>query len=184
MNDVSCRNCGFFVRCKEEYSKIAYTQGFCLLGMLEGHWSLYDSSSLCDNCMAYTFNTKNKELMKCEQELKDLWNNYTLNVHDERTKEAKKVKELVGETRYKESEREFKRLPIFHFSEDVKEAIVKYLMTQHKEKYDFLWNNIDTTKKYYFTILHDITQNIANKYGKEEVKDVLPDFKLAIIKQK
>jgi len=94
----SCRICKHFIRVKEEGdSKTIRRRGFCVLGQLEGDFSLLLDSSRSRNCPAFVLDTYNYETTLKERELDKKWFDFKWKIQDKRTKVYKTVEKLAKE---------------------------------------------------------------------------------------
>ena len=92
----SCRMCKHFCRIKEDgdFRKIR-RRGFCVLGKLEGDFSLYVSSSYAMDCPAFVLDDYNYETTMMEFELAEKWNEFRMKIEDGRTREARELKKVI-----------------------------------------------------------------------------------------
>jgi len=94
----SCRICKHFIRVKEEGDfKTIRRRGFCVLGQLEGDFSLLLDASRSGSCPAFILDTYNCETTLKERELSKKWSDFRWKVQDKRTKEHKVVAKLAKE---------------------------------------------------------------------------------------
>jgi len=93
----SCRSCKFFVRVRGngDFKKIR-RQGFCLLGELCGDFELYIASSRSHECQSFISDNYNHETTKMEDALLNKWYDFEYKIGDERTKEYKQIKGVIG----------------------------------------------------------------------------------------
>lgn len=81
-----CRNCRHFKRVNfHGIDNVMNRQGFCILGELEGDYSLYMSSSNSRECMAYIFDDAHFKITKAEKQLSEDVDKFTNSLNDGRT---------------------------------------------------------------------------------------------------
>lgn len=92
----ACRACHHFHRVNHDGMKnVSCRQGFCMLGMLEGNYSLYISSSQSKECEGFLFDERNFQISKAEDELGEGLKEFQNSVRDKRTRNYKLLEPLL-----------------------------------------------------------------------------------------
>lgn len=92
----NCRDCHHFYRVNFEGVKnVGNRKGFCILGMLEGDYTLFVSSNQSKECEGFLLNVKNSQITKAEKELNEGIKEFQNSVHDKRTRNYKLLEPLL-----------------------------------------------------------------------------------------
>jgi hypothetical protein len=97
MPNNGCRICKNFVRVNQDHFKnVVNRRGFCLLGRLEGDYSLYtNGGNVDDECMGYVPDQLIYNIFKAEQDLSNDENNFVSTLGDRRSKNYKLIKPVI-----------------------------------------------------------------------------------------
>ena len=158
----SCRNCKFFIRVKGDDNDIKQ-RGFCILGMHQGDFSLYLSSTYARRCTSFVFDKEKAHIAKLEEQLHQKWRDTMFRVYDKRTKEYKSVKPL------------FERFGIDEIrlhDERIVNALYQIFITRHRNEFFEIRakrNKISISQEEYAKVLTTITNFFAKHLlGNEE----------------
>jgi len=156
-----CRACRFFIRVRKDgdFSEIR-RRGFCLLGRLEGDFSLYISSSEAETCEAFLLDDYNYETTVKERELLKEWADFRFKLEDRRTKEYKQLKKLMGTfaERLKLAENIRYGLAGIRAHREAVAMAYDYFVEANSDRFEWLWKRRAVDKKEYARILATISK--------------------------
>ncbi len=169
----SCRCCKHFMRVQSDSMRgIHVCRGFCLLGKLEGDYSLYCSSSYAEECPSYVADDYNIETFKVEHQLRSEQFDFDFKIDDRRTKVHKLVKEKYFNN--EELEKCF-NASVGHrwvarlMNRDINKSLYEVFFELHLDTYKWLWNRDEKkiTQKYYWAFLHSLSKQFNDYFSNE-----------------
>ena len=174
-----CRACTHFIRVNNDTAyNVMHRQGFCILGRLEGGYSLYYSCSASE-CMVFLFNQNHYEITMAEQKLSEDEKAFAHSVNDKRSANYKKIAPLVEETRkYIESVKSKNvGLGTIMAMREAEVTAHKYFRENNQESYLTVYKMVSLRKSDYLKFLAKVSVKIHDEFckcDKIEVKEV-PD---------
>lgn len=162
----NCRACHHFHRVNFEGVKnVSVRQGFCILGMLEGDYSLFVSSSQSKECEGFLFSERNSQISKAEDELKEGLKEFQNSVQDKRTRNYKLLEPLL-----KKHESFFKACQnspgMAHHLATIKINVIAAEMYRdlNKDKFLEVYNMVSLRKTEYRKFLAQVAVEIHDRF--------------------
>ena len=162
----TCRACHHFHRVNFDGVKnVSNRQGFCILGMLEGDYTLFISSSLSKECTGFLFSERNFQISKAEDELKGDLKEFQNSVKDRRTRNYQLLKPLL-----KQHEAFFqacqKSPGMANFLADQKIQILaaELFRDLHKDKFLEVYKMVQLKKADYRKFLAQVSVEIHDRF--------------------
>lgn len=187
-----CRACEHFVRVNfDGYENVMNRQGFCLLGQLDGEYSLYVSTSRSGDCMGFILSEKNLTITEAEHQLNRDVNDYISRLGDKRTADYKEIEPLLkAHQKFIEStENKYKGLAWMHAEMAIREVGCKHFRELNTERYKDIYHMVSLRKADYSKFLAKLSIEIHDQFCKcqkiefkEEKRSELPDIQEQKIK--
>lgn len=163
-----CRACEHFIRVNfDTYKNVVHRQGFCILGRLEGDYSLYVSCSASE-CMGFLFSQKHHDIQMAEQKLSDEDKEFGRSVSDKRSKNYKLIEPLIKDTQKYIEDMKVKHVGLAYVMEmrEVEITAHKYFYETRSDNYRDVFNMVSLRKSDYCKFLAKISVKIHDEFCK------------------
>ena len=163
-----CRACHHFIRVNyDTVQNVMHRQGFCILGELEGNYSLYYSCSASE-CMGFVFDQKHYDIAMAEQALSEGEREFSHSVNDKRSANYKKVAPLIEETRkYIASvKKENVGLGTIMAMREVEVTAHKYYREANTDKYLECYKMVSLKKSEYLRFVAKVSVQLHDEFCK------------------
>lgn len=188
----NCRVCEHYIRVNfEGYKNVMNRLGFCLLGQLDGEYSLYLSTSVSKTCMAFILSEKNLAITEAEHQLDKEADTYLETLRDKRTKNYKDIEPLVNACQgfLESTEGAPKGLAWMQAEMKTRTIACEHFRKMNKERFKEIYDMVTLTKSDYSKFLAMLSIEIhdrfckCDKIGFIEKTPERPDSKTVKIKQ-
>lgn len=167
MGGPACRICRHFIRVNDDsYRNVVNRQGFCLLGCLEGDYSLRVSSSVGNKCMGFIFDERNYQITKAERDLDHEWNEYLQSLHDHRSRNYKDLKPVIeAQKDFYEKAAGLKGGMAFMLQDMKTRGIgCDVFRENHKEQFKEVYNMVSLGKRDYLKFIARVSIEIHDRF--------------------
>lgn len=162
-----CRLCHHFQRVNfNGYNNVTNRQGFCMLGQLEGHYSLYISSSVSKDCMGYIFNEEHAKITIAENGLNNDINDFLNSLEDKRTKNSKLAQPIINAqvAFFKQNEHIRDSMGWILALQNMRKLGIDYFRQSNEERYKNVYNMVSLRKTDYNKFLAQVSVEIHNRF--------------------
>lgn len=163
-----CRACHHFIRVNNEtVQNVMHRQGFCILGQLEGNYSLYYSCSASE-CVGFLLDNAHYDIAMAEQKLSEDEKAFAHLVNDKRSSNFKRIAPLVEETRkYIESVKSKNvGLGTIMAMREAEVTALKYFRENNQERYLDVYKMVNLRKAEYLRFVAKISVQIHDEFCK------------------
>lgn len=184
----NCRDCGHFFRVMPKEHGLSYLgcAGFCILGMLEGNFSLYHSTSTSKECGAFFLSDYNTVTTNMEQTLSKKLEDFRTAMLDGRTKEFKLLYKTCDDAvkEYMKDSHPLNRWCMLN--KDFADAFREVFISINRDELMALIYRKRMQRCKYFEIIGSITttlkisrlEDLLSEYQSEEVADANKDHEI------
>ena len=176
----SCRTCKHFHRCDSEggLRNIQNTRGFCILGQLDGSFSLYVSDSCARKCMAYVEEDYNAGTYQLERVLNNKISDFHWKMGDRRSNVYKLLKSMQPES---EALKKFfgadarQSIILLMTDKGLSEVLMGWFFEKNIELYKELGNRRVFSHQQYYELVGRITKAFHEEFeggGKNEKENL------------
>lgn len=163
----ACRGCAHFMRVNfDNVYNVTNRQGFCILGMLEGDWSLYVSCSISTRCAGFVFSAENTKIHEAERQLSDDLHEFTHSLYDKRTANYKAIKPLIAAHKEFAENISKGQSDVAQMMSDlqIRKFGSEYFERLHHERYWEVYHMVSLKKTHYMRFLAGVSMQIHDKF--------------------
>jgi hypothetical protein len=159
-----CKVCTHFKRVNAAtYDNVTNRRGFCILGGLDGDYSLYISTSSAKDCMGFIFDENHYKITLAERNLSEEMDTFSKSLDDKRTANYKLIEPLLKST---EEFMKTTKHPIAWMAAINQVRIIgnQYFRENHQEDFAKVYNMVTLKQADYNKFLAKISVEIHNRF--------------------
>lgn len=159
-----CRVCKHFIRVNYDgIENVSHRQGFCILGGLEGDYSLYVSKTAKD-CCGYIFSESHEKITIAETDLSKQMSEFEHRCEDKRTSDYKQIEPMFEETRKYIQSMGHKGFAAIAAMREVCITANRYYREKNKDDFLRVYNMVNLKKSDYLKFVARVAVKVHDEF--------------------